>query len=82
VNNKRVLLLSLHFEKDADLEKDVKTWAQPERLTHNREGWRKLVGGLYSGEKDKHKKEEAFFLLKWRPYWTFFFYQLVPLQPY
>jgi hypothetical protein len=23
------------------------TWAQLERLAHNREGWRKLIGGLY-----------------------------------
>jgi hypothetical protein len=31
-----------------------------ERLAPNKEGWRKLLGGLSSGE-DRHKKEEAFF---------------------
>jgi hypothetical protein len=43
VDNKRVLLFSVNFEKDAGLEKDAKkmecTWAQLERLAHNREGW-------------------------------------------
>jgi hypothetical protein len=37
------------------------TRTQLERLAHNKEGWRKLAGGICSGEEDRHKKEEAFF---------------------
>jgi hypothetical protein len=60
VNNKRARLFSSDFEKNAYLEKDSKktgcTWAHLERLAHNREGWRKLVGGQCSGEEDIRKK--------------------------
>jgi hypothetical protein len=41
----------------------ISTWAQLESLAHNREDWRKLVGGLCSGEENRNKKEEGFFFV-------------------
>jgi hypothetical protein len=68
--------IQLHLEKDA--EKTGWTWAQLERLAHNRDGWRKLVGGLCSSEEDREKKEAFFFQ---NGSHLGFYYQLLPVQP-